>query len=101
MLIPWAGLAGAFAALFLQQLSLRVAVHYYAGRVAPTPFQDGWAVAGGGLILGAFLVNRLVGESFASRSAVAAVCLAVVVLIGLPVLRDALSFFRARPTANP
>ena len=101
LLIPWAGLAGAFAALFLQQLSRRVAVHYYAGRVAPTPFQDGWAVAGGGLILGAFLVNRLVGESFASRSAVAAVCLAAVALIGLPVLRDALSFFRARPTANP
>ena len=100
VLVPVAGLAGAFIALFAQQIAIRVAFHLCARRVAATPFQDGWFIAGCAVIATAYVAATTVDLALPARAALCAGFLCAFALSGHTVLRDMFAFARSRVAIN-
>lgn len=66
--IPLFGIWGALLALFIQQVVLRLAIQFYVARMITTPFQDGWALAGFGVIIFLVVINEEFQLSLLHRS---------------------------------
>jgi O-antigen/teichoic acid export membrane protein len=101
VLVPTAGILGAFIALAAQQLAMRILLHVYAHKVGATPFQDRWIVIGCGIIGIALTIALTANLSLASRIVLSVGFLFVLALSGQSVVRDVFAFARKRVAVNP
>lgn len=94
VLVPLAGVLGAFITLFMVQLGIRASYHMRARRFGWRPFQDGWAIGGSMLVLLAVALESHLQFSLPER--VVIFCIASTTLLAMShrILRDAFAFAR-------
>jgi hypothetical protein len=100
VLVPAAGIAGAYATLFAQHVALRIAYHLQVRRYGTVPFQDGWAIAGCVAIGVALLADRSLEASFAMRSVAFVGAVAIMGLMGHAMFREIVLLVRQSRSAG-
>lgn len=87
LLAHWLGLLGAFLALYLQQLLLRLGLQWYVNRHYQTQFQDQLAILGMGLILGLLVFVQVLQPQLGVKAIALLTCLVLIGLGGQTTLR--------------
>jgi O-antigen/teichoic acid export membrane protein len=101
VLIPKFGAAGAFAAIALQHVTLRVLVHYAAARIRDVPFQDELAIFGAILTMTLVWIRESIHLDLRIRLVLFAVCAGGLLLVSSRLRASRTALVAAPPVPVP